>query len=68
MLVSDFMVKIYAEKYSKVFPWNTWNVLTRMNRKNKKWQDDQSAISAKLVDIANEPYGFSADLVETVNW
>ena len=41
-----------------------------MNRKNKNdtfCRDDQSAISAKLVDIANMPYGFSADLVKTIN-
>ena len=60
-------------KYSKVFMWNPWNVLIRMHRrKNKTFctstgRDDQVATSAKLLDITYESYGFSSDLIETIN-
>ena len=27
--------EFYAEKYSKVFLWNAWNVLTRMRRRKR---------------------------------
>ena len=30
-------------------------------------RDNQIATSAKLLDIMYEPYGFSADLIETIN-
>ena len=35
---SDFMVNklFYTEKYSKVFLWNAWNVLTMMQRRRKR--------------------------------
>ena len=33
ILVSEFHDETYAEKYSKVFLWNAWNVLTRIRRK-----------------------------------
>ena len=30
-------------------------------------RDDQIAISAKLLDITHRSYGFSVDLIETIN-
>ena len=58
-VILDFMVNsIYAQKYSDVFLWNAWNVLTRMRRRKKcdtfctyKDRDDKIATSAKLLDI-----------------
>ena len=35
-----FHGEFYAEKYSKVFLWNVWNVLTRMRRRKKKEKND----------------------------
>ena len=44
------------------------------NKKKKKGQipyitsrDDQIATSAKLLDITHAPYGFNADLIDTIN-
>ena len=65
--------EFYAKKYLKVFLWNPWNVLTRMHRRKKRHfctylrRDNQIATSAKLLDITYESYGFSADLIETIN-
>ena len=72
MVVLDFMVNSVAtEKYSKVFLWNVWNVLTRMRRKMDilyiMARDDQIATDVKLLDIMHESYGFSADLIEAIN-
>ena len=69
-----FHYEFQVEKYLKVFLWNPQNVLMRMHRRKKKItlavhheQDDQIAISAKLLDIMHESYGFSTDLTETIN-
>ena len=64
--------KVWAEKYSKVFLWNAWNVLTRMRRRKKlilynRGRDNQITTGAKLLDIKYEFYGFSGDLIETIN-
>ena len=37
MLVQTLYSEFYAEKYSKVFLWNAWNVLMRMHRKKEKY-------------------------------
>ena len=54
--------------------WNAWNVLMIEDAKQEKDRsciyivaDDQIAISAKLLHITHEPYGFSANLIETIN-
>ena len=53
--------KFYAERYSKVFVWNPWNVLMRMHRRKKNdisctllGRDKQIATSANLLDIIYE--------------
>ena len=57
------------------FQWNVLNVITRMHKRKKNskqidifctcagWDD----LSAKLLDITRESYGFSADRIETIN-
>ena len=53
--------------------WNPWNILLRMHRKKKGQilyimdRADQFGTSAKLLDITHKSYGFSADLMETIN-
>ena len=64
--------KLYAEKYSKVFLWNPWNTLMRMQRKKDRSCTLQvgpikSLPCAKMLDITHESYGFSVDLIETIN-
>ena len=46
----------------------------RMHRRRKKWhflysvgRDDQIATSTRLLSIKYEFYGFSGDLIETIN-
>ena len=49
------------------------NVLTRMRRRKKgqvlyvAGRANQLTTSAKLLDITHDSYGFSADLIETIN-
>ena len=52
-----------SEKFSKVFLWNAWNVLTGMHRRKRtlsvyQSRDDQIAIGAKLFDTRYKLYGF----------
>ena len=58
-----------GHKYSKVFLWNAWNVLTRMQRRRKKDKSctlgdraDKITTGTKLLDIIHESYGFSGDI------
>ena len=58
----------------EVFLWNPRNVLMRMHRRKKyetfctcAGRDDKITTSAKLLDITYKSYGFSADLIETIN-
>ena len=68
-----FYGKFYAEKYSKVFLWNVWNVLTRILRRKHiqilytTGRGDQIATSAKLLDNMDDSNGFNADLIEAIN-
>ena len=63
-----------AEKCSKVFQWNTWNVLNEdANKKTLNFlyirgRDDQIATSAKLLDTMHKSYGFSGDLLKTIDY
>ena len=67
--------EFYAEKYSKVFLWNLWNVLMRMCRTKKNYnafcaslrRDYQIATSAKLLDVMYKSYGLSGDQIQTIN-
>ena len=64
--------KLYTEKYSKIFLWNAWNVLTRMRRRKGQilyitGRDDQITTSAKSLDITHKSYRFNADLIEAIN-
>ena len=53
---------VQAEKYSRVFQWNAWNVLNKDAKKighfvsNFNW-----------CQITLETYGFSGDLIKTIN-
>ena len=75
MLVSDFMVNSMLQNTQWVFLWNAWNVLSRIHRRKKKkgqilymvCRNNQTGTSVKLLDIAHESYGFSTDLIETIN-
>ena len=55
------------------FLWNPWNVLTRMSRRRKRHflyiagRDDLIATNAILLNIKHKFYGFSGDLIETIN-
>ena len=72
MLVSHFTM-IYDEKYSKVFLWNAWNILTRMQRrKNDRLYTSRVgtikiSTRAKLLDIVHKPFGFNSDIIEAIN-
>ena len=57
----------------KIFLWNAWNFIRRIQRRKEKRQilciagkGDQIATSAKLLDIMHGSYGFSADLIEAI--
>ena len=65
----------WAEKYSMVFLQNPWNVLTRMRRKKRKKEENDTfctlgieiAACVKLLNIKYEFYGFSDDLIGAIN-
>ena len=75
ILVSDFMVNSMLQNTQWVFLLNAWNVLSRIHRRKKEKKDRSctwyvgtiTATSVKLLDIAHESYGFSTDLIETIN-
>ena len=67
--------EFYAEKYSKIFLWNPWNVSTRISRRMKEnntlctplGRDNQITTSAQWLGIMYDSYGFSGDLIQTIN-
>ena len=72
MLVSDFMVNSML----KIFKGISVECMECLNQdaKKKKGQilyiagrDDQIAKSATLLDIIHKSYGFSTDLIDTIN-
>ena len=76
ILVSDFMMNSILKNTQKVFLWNAWNVLTKMQRRTRKkdisftsevGRDDKITTSAKLLDIMHKPYGFSGNLMELID-
>ena len=74
MLVLDLKVDFRLKNTQRYFCGNAWNVLTRMRRKKKIGhflyigdRDNQIATQAKLLNIKYEFYGFSGDLIETIN-
>ena len=58
-------------QYSMTFLWKPWNVFKGCVEKRHFLyigsRDDQIAIHAKLLTINYEFYGFSGDLIETIN-
>ena len=71
---------MYAEKYLMELLWNPWNVLTRMRRRRRRkkerrkrqflyigGRDDLIATNTILLNIKHKFYGFSGDLIETIN-
>ena len=74
MLVSVFMVN-YMLKIPKGVPVESVECLHEDERKKKNGQilyimgrDNQMAINVKLLVIMHKSYGFSADLIETINY
>ena len=67
--------EFYAEKYSKIFLLNPWNVSTRISRRRKEnntlctplGRDNQITTSAQWLGIMYDSYGFSGDLIQTIN-
>ena len=60
------------KKYSMIFLWNPWKVLTRMHRRRKKdtfigGMAVLIAAGTKLLDTNYMIYGFIDDLIETIN-
>ena len=56
------------------FLWNRWNVLMRMHRRRRKrhflyigGKDDLIATNTILLNIKHEFFGFSGNLIETIN-
>ena len=75
MLVSDFMVNSMLKNTDKGTSVECMKCLNKDARKKKKQgqilyiasRDDQITTSASLLDITHEFYGFSPNVIQTIN-